>query len=171
MTISVAPAGMLLFVFTMVYAGLTDLTTMKISNSLVLLFLVAYMVLAPLAGFTVREMAWSAAVATGVLAIAFIFFALGWIGGGDAKLAAVTALWFGTDHTAAYLVYAALLGGAFTAGLLIFKMHALPAWLQNGSIARLHSLHSRQAGIPYGVALALAGLIVFPGTRWMTTLF
>ena len=183
MTISVlaAPAGMLLFVFTMVYAGLTDLTTMKIRNGLVLLFLVAYVVLAPLAGFTVREMAWSAAVAAGVLAFAFIFFVLGWIGGGDAKLAAVTALWFGADHTAAYLMYTALLGGAFTAGILLFRMHTLPVWLQNGSwIARLHSLpslpspdspHSRQIGIPYGVAMALAGLIVFPGTRWMTTIF
>lgn len=162
---------MLLFVFTMVYAALTDLTTMKIPNRLMLLFLVAYVVLAPFAGFTIQEMAWSAAVAAGVLAIAFIFFALGWIGGGDAKLAAVTALWFGADHTAAYIMYTAVLGGAFTGALLIFRMHTLPAWLQYGSIARLHSLHSGPLSIPYGVALALAGLIVFPGTRWMTTLF
>src|SRR5476651_80801 len=112
MTISAltAPAGMLVFAFTMVYAGLTDLTTMKIRNGLVLLFLLAYVVLAPLAGFTVYEIGWSAAVAAGVFVFALIFFALGWIGGGDAKLATVTALWFGTDHTAAYLIYTALLG-------------------------------------------------------------
>jgi prepilin peptidase CpaA len=90
---------------------------------------------------------------------------VGWIGGGDAKLLAVTALWFGADHTAAYLLVTALLGGAFTLGVLLFRMQALPAWLPDGSwIARLHA---EQAGVPYGVAMALAGLVVFPATPWM----
>ena len=171
MTISIltAPAAMLVFAFIMVYAGLTDLTTMKIPNGLVLLFLLAYVVLVPFAGFTVYEIAWSAAVAAGVLIVAFILFAFGWIGGGDAKLAAVTALWFGADHTAAYLLYTALLGGVFTLGLLQFRILTLPDWLQNRSwIARLHSQWS---DVPYGVAMALAALIVFPETRWMTTIF
>ena len=171
MTISIltAPAAMLVFAFTMIYAGLTDLTTMKIRNGLVLLFLLAYVVLVPFAGFTVYEIGWSAAVAAGVLIVAFILFAFGWVGGGDAKLAAVTALWFGADHTAAYLLYTALLGGVFTLGLLQFRLLPLPDWLQNRSwIARLHSQWS---GVPYGVAMALAALIVFPETRWMTTVF
>ena len=43
-----------------------------------------------------------------VLTIAFVFFACGWIGGGDAKLAAATALWFGFDHSVIYLLYASL---------------------------------------------------------------
>ena len=32
-------------------------------------------------------------------------------------------------------------------------------------------LHSRGSGVPYGVAMALAALLVFPHTRWMTALF
>ena len=160
---------MLVFAFTMVQAGITDLTTMKIRNGLVLLFFLAYVVLAPFVGFTVSEIAWSAATGAGVLVFAFTFFALGWIGGGDAKLAAVTALWFGADHTATYLIYTALLGGALTVSLVLFRMQTLPAWLQNRSwIGRLHS---QQSGIPYGVAMAIAGLLVFPETRWMTTIF
>ena len=47
-----------------------------------------------------------------VLVIAFACFAFGWIGGGDAKLAAAAALWFGFDHLLDYLVYASLFGGA-----------------------------------------------------------
>jgi prepilin peptidase CpaA len=171
MTISAlaATAAMLIFAFTMVYAGVTDLTTYKIQNGLVLLFLFAYAVLAPFAGFTVYEIGWSAAVAAGVLLFAFIFFTLGWIGGGDAKLAAVTALWFGADHTPAYLIYTTLLGGAFTLAILQFRVLTLPACLQNRSwISRLHS---RGSGIPYGVAMALAALVVFPETRWMTAMF
>lgn len=160
---------MFIFVFTMVYAAVTDLTTNKIRNGLVLLFLLAYGVLAPFAGFTASEIGRSAAVAGGVLLVAFIFFALGWMGGGDAKLAAVTALWFGADHTPAYLLYTALFGGVFTLALLQFRMLALPACLQNRSwIGRLHS---RGSDVPYGVAMALAALVVFPQTRWMMAMF
>ena len=39
-----------------------------------------------------------------VLAIGFGCFAMGWIGGGDAKLAAAIALWFGFDYLLEYLV-------------------------------------------------------------------
>ena len=52
-----APAGMVVFTFTMVYAGLTDLTTMAIKNRLVLLLLLAYVVLAPLVGMDVHTLA------------------------------------------------------------------------------------------------------------------
>jgi prepilin peptidase CpaA len=100
--------------------------------------------------------------------VAFILFALGWIGGGDAKLAAVTALWFGADHAGAYLIYTALLGGAVTLGLLQWRLLTLPSWL--GSRSWIARLHSERSGIPYGVAMALAGLIVFPHTHWMTTI-
>jgi prepilin peptidase CpaA len=164
-----APAAMFVFAFTMVQAGISDLTTMKIRNGLVLLFLLAFVVLAPFAGFTASEIGWSAAAAAGVLVCAFAFFALGWIGGGDAKLAAATVLWLGADHTATYLIYAALLGGALTAGLILLRKSTFTGWLGNSSwIARLLS---PQSGIPYGVAMALAGLLVFPQSRWMTVLF
>ncbi len=161
-----ATAALFIFAFTMVCAGVTDLATYKIRNSLVLLFLLAYAVLAPFAGFTAYEIGRSAAVAAGVLVTGFVLFARGWVGGGDAKLAAVTALWVGAEYTPAYLICMTLLGGAFTLAILLFRVLALPACLQNTSwIARLHS---RGSSVPYGVAMALAALVVFPHTRWMT---
>jgi prepilin peptidase CpaA len=164
-----SPAAMFVFAFTMVQAGLSDLTTMKIRNGLVLLFLLAFLVLAPFAGFTASEIGWSAAAAAGVLVCTFAFFALGWMGGGDAKLATVTVLWLGADHTALYLIYAGLLGGALTLGLLLLRVSPLTVWL--GSSAWMARLLSPKSGIPYGIAMALAGLLVFPQTRWMTVLF
>jgi prepilin peptidase CpaA len=171
MTISAlaATAAMLIFVPVMVYAGVADLTTFTIRNRLLLLFLLAYVVLAPFAGFPAYEIGRSVAVAVAVLLGAFTLFALGWIGGGDAKLAAVTALWVGAEYTPAYLAYMALLGGAFTLVILQFRVLSLPARLRNRSwIARLHT---RGSGIPYGVAMALAALVVFPHTRWVTAVF
>ena len=171
MTISalVPPAATCIFAFTMVRAGLMDLTTYKIRNGLVVFLLLAYAALVPFAGFAANEIGWSVAVATVVLLFALALFAFGWIGGGDGKLAAVTALWFGADHTPAYLVFTALFGGALTLALLQFRGLTLPALLRNKPwIARLHSGSS---GVPMGVAMAVAGLVVFPQTRWMSAIF
>ena len=62
-----------------------------------------------------------------VLAGAFVCFAMGWVGGGDAKVAAGAALWFGFDHLLAFLVYASLFGGALTLLLLQFRQWPLPS--------------------------------------------
>jgi prepilin peptidase CpaA len=157
---------MFVFAFTMVRAALSDLTTMKIRNGVVLLFLLAFVVLAPFAGFSAAEIGWNVAAAAGVLVCTFTFFALGWMGGGDAKLATVTVLWLGADHTFTYLVYATLLGGVLTLGLILLRSSILTIWL--GNSPWMTRLLSPRSGIPYGVALALAGLLVFPQTRWMT---
>ena len=75
---------------------------MKIRNELVLFLLATYAVLAPLSGIGWIDIGSSVAIAAGVLIGMFVMFGLGWIGGGDAKLAAVIALWLGADHALAY---------------------------------------------------------------------
>lgn len=163
-----ALAAALLFTGAMAAAALMDLATMTIRNGLVLALLLAFPVLAPLVGVTLPQMAVSAAAASLVLVGGFAFFALGWIGGGDAKLAAVTALWLGSEHLLAYLVYTALFGGALALVLLGFRtMHVPAALLARPWIARLRSA---RAGVPYGVAMAAAALLVFPGTVWTAAL-
>jgi prepilin peptidase CpaA len=100
-----------------------------------------------------------------VLVVSFGFFTQGWIGGGDAKLAAATALWFGFDHLLDYLVYASLFGGALTLLILQFRKLPLPAPLARQQwILRLHD---SGGGVPYGIALAAAALAVYPKTIWM----
>ena len=162
-------ASTVIFAFIMVYAGLMDLTTMRIRNGLVLVLLGAYVTLAPLVGFTVGEIALNAAVAAGALAVCFVFFAMGWMGGGDAKLLAVTALWLGVDHAPAFLVYTGLFGGALTLAILQLRLVGLPAFL--GNRAWIAHLQSDRTGIPYGVAMSLAALVVFPQTRWIVNFF
>ena len=153
-----------IFAFAMVYAGLTDLTTMRIRNNLCLWLFASYAVLVPFVGFMVEQIAWSAAFAAGLLAVSFILFAFGWMGGGDGKLLAVTALWLGVDHAPAFLIYTGLFGGALTLAVLQLRLVGLPAFLGNRPwITRLQSDNS---GVPYGVAITLAALVVFPQTRW-----
>ncbi|MNV94047.1 hypothetical protein D3C71_1888020 [compost metagenome] len=94
-----------------------------------------------------------------VLAAGFTFFALRWVGGGDAKLAAATTLWLGFGLTLPYLIYAALLGGALTLAILALRRMPLTPFLAR--YVWLERLHDSKTGVPYGIALAVAGLLTY----------
>jgi prepilin peptidase CpaA len=100
-----------------------------------------------------------------VLVVAFGCFAMGWVGGGDAKTAAAAALWFGFGHLMNYLLYASLFGGALTLLLLQFRQWPLPYALTGQPW--LERLHAKDTGIPYGIALAIAALMIYPETEWI----
>lgn len=167
MTISAmaAAAGVILFPLAVVYAGFMDFVTMKIRNSLVLGLAIGWVVLAPLAGFSATELGMSLATASFVFVVSFALFAFGWIGGGDAKLAAATALWFAPGEALIYFVYASFLGGMLTLAILHFRTGPVPAVLYR--VPWLAHLQDPKAGVPYGAAMAPAALIVFPDTAWL----
>ena len=156
---------LLLFPALMAFAASSDLLTMTISNRLSLALAGGFFLLIAVTGMSLYAVGMHLAAATVVLVVAFAFFSKGWIGGGDAKLAAATVLWFGFDHLLDYLIYASLYGGALTLAILQFRKIPLPAMLARQSwILRLHET---DGGIPYGIALAAAALAVYPKTGWM----
>lgn len=167
MTISqmTAWAGLAFFPAMMVFAAVMDVMTMKIRNRLVIVIVAGYVVLALLAGMPLEEIGLSMAVAAATFLVGFTMFSMGWIGGGDAKLAAATVLWLGAAHILAYLLYTALFGGCLTLAVLVFRHAALPAG--GHSPDWVERLHSPQSGVPYGAAMAPAALMVFPHTAWM----
>ena len=110
---------LLVFPLLMAFAASSDLLTMRISNRVVLLTIFGFFALALVVGLPLEVIGTHLACAGIVLVVAFSFFAFGWIGGGDAKLAAATTLW-------------------------------------------LDRLHNSKSGVPYGIALAAAGLLVYP---------
>lgn len=154
--------ALLIFPLLMAYAASSDLLTMRISNTLVLSMVVAFAIVAMLTGMSLTDFGLHFAVAGVVLVGAFAFFSFGWVGGGDAKLASATALWLGFGTTMPYLVYAALLGGALT--LVILALRRIPLTPGIARVRWLNRLHDQHAGIPYGVALAAAGLITYSDT-------
>ena len=157
-----------LFPAVMAFAASSDLLTMTIANRVSLVLVAGFVVLAALTGLTGAQMLAHAGAAMAVLAVSFVCFARGWIGGGDAKLAAATALWFGFGHLFDYLVYASLLGGALTLLIVQFRHWPLPRFLVGRVWAE--RLHQPGGGVPYGIALAAAALLVYPQTEWMTAL-
>jgi prepilin peptidase CpaA len=160
---------LLLFPALMAFAASSDLLTMTISNRLSLLLTGGFFVATLITGMSLAAVGMHLAAAGLVLAVAFVFFWRGWIGGGDAKLAAATVLWFGFDHLLDYMVYAALLGGVLTILLLQFRRLPLPGFLARQPwILRLHQ---PGGGVPYGIALAAAALMIYPDTRWVAAGF
>ncbi|HCX67320.1 MAG TPA: peptidase, partial [Rhodobiaceae bacterium] len=80
------------------------------------------------------------------------------------KFVAATMLWVGMSDLLVYLLLASVFGGILTLLVLAFRSLPLPLFmLRQDWIARLHD---RKEGIPYGVALAMGGLMVFPQTVW-----
>ena len=158
-------ARLMLFPALMAFAAASDLFTMTIPNRVSLALAAGFLVLAAFSGMGVHEILSHAAAGAVVLAIAFGCFAMGWVGGGDAKVAAAAALWFGFGHLLDYLVYASMFGGALTLLLLQFRQWPLPYAL--GGQSWLLRLHAKESGIPYGIALAVGALMIYPETEWI----
>ncbi len=92
------------------------------------------------------------------LVVGFTLFALGYVGGGDAKLFACASLWLGLSDLPGYALIASVLGGGLTLALLSFRSLPLPAPLarQNWVLR----LHDNASGVPYGAALAAGAFAV-----------
>jgi len=158
-------ARLLLFPALMAFAAASDLFTMTISNRVSMLLVAGFLALALASGMGLNDILLHVGAGAAVLVVAFGCFAMGWVGGGDAKVAAGAALWFGFGQLLNYLLYASLFGGALTLLLLQFRQWPLPypfagqAWLLK--------LHAKESGIPYGIALAIGALMVYPETEWI----
>jgi prepilin peptidase CpaA len=161
----VEAARLLLFPALMAFAASSDLLTLTISNRISLALALGFLILAALCGLTAQAILWHVLAGLGVLAAGLALFARGLVGGGDAKLAGVAALWLGLDRLVDYALLSSLLGGAVTLAILAFRLMPLPAWLANDVQAT--KLHQPDGGVPYGIALSAAALVIYPSTNWM----
>jgi prepilin peptidase CpaA len=153
-------AALLIFPALMAYAAASDLLTMTIPNKISLALVLSFAAFALMGGLSWDAVLMHIAAGVLVLAVCFGMFAVGWIGGGDAKLAAATALWLGFPALMEYLFIATLSGGLLTLVILQLRITTLPSFASRWSW--LSRLHDHASGVPYGVALSAAALVVYP---------
>ncbi|EIM71665.1 peptidase A24A prepilin type IV [Nitratireductor aquibiodomus RA22] len=159
-----------IFPFCMVFAAVSDILSMTIANRVSLILIVAFVILAPFTGMEWPQIGVHLAVGALVLMVTFALFAIGGMGGGDAKLLAATAIWLGPSVLLVqYLVLASIFGGILTIALVFFRNS--PFALFAGGNAFLQHLANEKAGIPYGIALGVAGLVTYPETPIMLWAF
>ncbi|HRK18235.1 MAG TPA: prepilin peptidase [Hyphomicrobiaceae bacterium] len=151
-----------------IFAAAFDLFTMTIPNRISLALIGGFFLIAPFSSLTLVDIGWHVAAAAIVLAITFTLFAFGFLGGGDAKLATAIALWLGISNVVDFWLLATVLGGLLALAFLSFRKLPLPfAWAEAEWIQRLHKPNG---GIPYGVALAAAALLIYKDSFWFRSL-
>jgi prepilin peptidase CpaA len=137
-----------------------DFWTLRIPN-VIPLAIAAMFVLAQLTA----TMQGSLVAHLGACALVFAFglpaFAFGVLGGGDVKLLMAAALWLGLAKLPVLLILTGIAGGVFALLLLglrpylPFVLASLPApWVE-----RVPPSFHEKAPVPYGVAIAAAGLV------------
>ena len=152
----------------LVAAAIFDLTSFTIPNMLpaaMFALFAAFLLASALNGHSLSwSETWPHLLAGAVALVAgMALFAAGWVGGGDAKLFAMACLWLGWDSMYEYTLVASLLGGILTVSLVVVRRFPLPSLL--AAQPWLVRLADRNSGVPYGVALAMAALVVLPDTE------
>ena len=160
--------ALLVFPLLMIFAALADLFTMTIPNRVSLVLIAAYLLLALYLRLPLATVGLHVSCGLAKQALTFTMFQMGWIGGGDAKLDAATALWLGWPALFEYGLAASLIGGALTIAILALRHYDLPEKLL--SVGFIAKLAEKNGGVPYGIALALAGLVIYPHTGVWTGL-
>lgn len=152
----------------MAFAGAMDLFTMTIPNRITVALVLAFALAAILAPLGWASLASHVGAGFLMLVIGILMFSQGWLGGGDAKLLAGAALWFGFEGLLQYLVLVSIAGGLLVMAILMYRSMTPPLWMHREAWAM--RLHKKAGGIPYGVALAAGGLWLYPSTPWLQSL-
>ena len=154
------------FPFCMVFAAVSDTLSMTIANRVPLLLLAVFAVVAPLTGMEWAAYGWHFAAGALVLLFTFGLFAVGGMGGGDAKLLTATAVWMGFNiHLIEYLVTSAFFGGVLAVAILSYRGSVLATFTSRNMFLR--NFADGRDGIPYGIALGIGGLVTYPGSPLM----
>ncbi|PLP59541.1 peptidase [Mesorhizobium loti] len=151
------------FPFCMLFAAISDMLSMTIANRVSALLVATFVIVAPLTGMDWTVFGLHLAAGLLVLCATFVLFALGGMGGGDAKLLAATSVWMGLNMTLLqYLVIASIMGGILTIAILAYRKS--PLAMITSQNAFLRHFADEKVGVPYGIALGVGGLVAFPET-------
>ena len=165
----VAMIILIVFPFAMIYSAFSDALSMTIANRVSVMLIAGFLLVAPFIGLTWVEFGLHCLAFFVVLTLTFVLFALGTMGGGDAKLLASTGLWMGFGPALIdYAIYVTLLGGVVTMILIFFRSSMVATALS--TVPQMRYLTSEK-DIPYGIALGLGGMLAFPQTHAMQWAF
>ena len=145
-----APAALVaVLMLLLCLASAEDAWRLRISNPIV-----AAVAITGIAAIVIAGLGWSAwqpvALAVAILAVGTAMYGAGWIGGGDVKLWAAGALWFGLADGLRMIVAVALAGGVLTILILLLRMFP---WAEDAKEKVV--ILRRRGGIPYGIAIAM----------------
>ncbi len=156
----VATLFSLIFLLACVYAMYSDITRFEIPNTLSILLAAAYLPYALSLDIELAIIGRHYIIGFATLAVGFLLFVLGVIGGGDSKFVAAVVIWLEAGDLLSYLFFTTVFGGFLAIIVVLFRLINLPPrWMDSPTIAKLHDKNS---GLPYALAIGGAGLVFFP---------
>lgn len=156
----VAYALVAVFPLLVIVAALKDLTSFTIPNWISVGLFAAFYPAALAAGAPLGLIGLATVVGLGALVIGMAMFALNWVGGGDAKLFAATALWMAWPGVLGFVLATALAGGALALLLLQMRSNLVRPYLERGPAWVNRLVTAPDA--PYGLAIAIGALAMLP---------
>ena len=148
------------FGFLMLWAAFNDVRAFKIPNWIPGLIIVSWVAAAPFMSIGLAGLGLHLAVFAGVLSIGMALWSQGFLGGGDVKLIAAGALWFGWPDVMSFIFIATLAGGVLALGLLVLRRFVPVLPLATSRFE--NTVLEPGAPAPYGVAIAAGALWVLP---------
>jgi prepilin peptidase CpaA len=152
----------LIFAAPLMTAAYTDYSSMKIPNKIVVALFFAFFLTLPLHWQGLPVLGEHLGMFAAFFAAGFAMFALGWMGGGDAKLMAAIALWFGWADALPFILYTTLFGAAIALFLMMSSKFA-PVRLKTSAFGM--KMYQGGKDMPYGIALAAGALFVWPNSQ------
>ena len=151
------------FPMLVITAAMRDLTSYTIPNWISLALIAAFPLAAASTGMSLPAFGLAASAGGIALVAGIAMFALGWIGGGDAKLFAACGLWLGWPAILPFTLFTALAGGALAVALLWTRRLGQPIAAYGPPwFGRLMSVGG---DVPYGLAICAGALIAFPQSQ------
>ncbi|ALR20433.1 MULTISPECIES: prepilin peptidase [Sphingobium] len=136
----------------LILAAVQDVMMLRISNAFPVALILLFGAWVAVVGFTAAL--WSNALSfLVVLGMGAFFFSRQWLGGGDVKLLAASALWFSFKGLLPLVVHVTILGGMLALVFILLR-RLVPAGNKEGGNPALKA----KGPIPYGLAIA-AGVI------------
>ncbi|WP_337268142.1 A24 family peptidase [Oryzifoliimicrobium ureilyticus] len=158
----ISSALLTVFPLCLAFAAISDFLTLTIPNRISIILILGFVLLAPLTGMAWPLFGLHLAAGVCVLIVCFACFALNIMGGGDAKLLAASAVWFGFgEPLIQFLAYTAAMGGVLAIVILVARSQQS---LLAAAGVRLPQSFLTTRKIPYGIAIAAGGFLAFPST-------
>lgn len=149
----------LLLIFILGAAAVYDLKTLTIPHGFTYAVMALYIAMSLVVGFNIYDVGWHFISAIICLAIGFVLFVFGIMGGGDVKIFAALGLWLHPMGLFGLVPAIAITGACISIGALVYKMARLPT--QAGPPQSMFAKYrlAKNQKIPYGPAIALGTIL------------
>ena len=165
MVSQVAEIAILVFPLLVTIAGAADVASRRIPNWLTGVTAACFLPFALATGLPLALIWIHVTTASVLLLFGYALFAFGMLGGGDAKMIAVSGLWLGFPCSLLFVLFSALAGGALALAISIWFMSSLEGSIRSDRLAKL--LSPLAPDVPYGFALAVGAILATPFSWWM----